>query len=145
MKDPVSAILAHKGGEVYRVSPTVSVAEAVRAMNEARVGCVVVGEGDGIEGIFTERDVLVRVVATGRDPESTRVVDVMTSNLVVIEPSTTVEEAMCVVTDKRCRHLPVVAEGRLVGLVSIGDLTRWVVRHQQRRIEDLVGYITGSY
>jgi CBS domain-containing protein len=131
---------------VYRIAPEATVAEAVRAMNQAKVGALVVVDGDRPVGIFTERDVLVRVVDEGREAGTTRVVDVMTRQLVAIRPATTVREAMMIVTEKRCRHLPVVEEdGRLHGMISIGDLTRWMVRGQQDRIEELLSYITGGY
>jgi CBS domain-containing protein len=96
-------------------------------------------------GIFTERDVLVRVVDAGRDPAATRVEEVMTRELAVIRSATRVEEAMSVMTEKRCRHLPVVEEGRLAGMISIGDVTRWIVRNQRHTIDDLVSYIGGEY
>lgn len=144
MRDPVSAILDHKGRHVHSVAPRATVAEAVRVMNGAKIGCLVVLEEERPVGIFTERDVLVRVVDAGLDPRTTRVAEVMTLNPFAIRPATTVEEAMIVVTEKRCRHLPVIEGGELSGLVSIGDLTRWVVRDQRGRIDDLVSYITGG-
>jgi CBS domain-containing protein len=143
--EPVRTILDDKGRQVYRIAPGATVAEAVRAMNEAKVGALVVVEGERPVGIFTERDVLVRVVADGNDPGAMRVGDVMTRQLVVILPTTTVREAMLIVTEKRCRHLPVVEEGRLAGMISIGDLTRWMVRGQQHQIDQLMSYITGGY
>ena len=145
MRDPVSAILDHKGRYVHSVGPRATVAEAVRVMNGAKIGCLVVLEEERPVGIFTERDVLVRVVDAGLDPRTTRVAEVMTVNPFAIRPATTVEEAMVVVTEKRCRHLPVIEGGELSGLVSIGDLTRWVVRDQRGRIDDLVSYITGGF
>jgi CBS domain-containing protein len=144
MKEPVSAILGEKGRQVHTTSPDATVAEAVEAMNQARIGSLIVLEGERPIGIFTERDVLVRVVAEGRESRATRIAEVMTREPVVISPDTTIEEAMVIVTEKRCRHLPVLDGDRLVGMVSIGDLTRWLVRDQRHRIKDLVHYITGS-
>lgn len=143
--DPVSAILDQKGTEVKTIPPTATVVEAVRTMNRARIGALVVVEGERPVGIFTERDVLVRVVDEGRDPGATRVADVMTRELVVIRRRTQVVEAMTVMTEKRCRHLPVVEDGQLAGMISIGDVTRWTVRDQRHTIDDLVGYIEGEY
>jgi CBS domain-containing protein len=114
-------------------------------MNRERIGAVLVHDGERVVGIFTERDVLTRVIDQGRDPAATPVAEVMTSALITVGPATTVAEAMAVVTEKRCRHLPVMEGDRLVGLVSIGDLTRWLTRHQAWHIEDLVRYITGAY
>jgi len=96
-------------------------------------------------GIFTERDVLCRVVAEGRDPTKTRVVDVMTQEVVAVRSTTSVEEAMAVFTEKRFRHLPVVDDGELKGLVSSGDLTRRMSRSQEGHIQDLMNFITGKY
>jgi CBS domain-containing protein len=140
----VGAVLADKGSQVHTIAPGATVADAVARMNELRIGALLVIDNGRPVGIFTERDVLVRVVAERRDPASTGVVEVMTRRLVSIAPTTTVEDAMVIVTESRCRHLPVIDAGTLCGLVSIGDLTRWVVRDQQHRIADLVGYITNG-
>jgi CBS domain-containing protein len=142
MNTRVSAILGNKGSEVLSLAPADTVADAVRLMNERNIGSVMVMDGDDAVGIFTERDVLVRVVARRRDPDDTKVGDVMTTRLVAINPATTVEEAMVLVTETRCRHLPVFDEDRsLVGLVSSGDLTRWMISGQKAEINDLVRYI----
>ena len=95
--------------------------------------------------VFTERDVLFRIVDEGRNPNATLVADVMTAKPVVVTSTTTVSEAMAIVSEKRCRHLPVVEENRLVGLVSSGDLTHWVTRNQEFHIQDLVNFITDKY
>lgn len=145
MYDPVSAILESKGARVETTSQEVTVAAAVRAMNQGRIGALVVVEGERPVGIFTERDVLVRVVDAALDPATTRVEEVMTRELVVIRLTTQVSEAMSVMTEKRCRHLPVVEDGRLAGMISIGDVTRWTVRDQRHTIDDLVSYIEGEY
>lgn len=145
MDDPVSAILDQKGTEVKTATPSATVVEAVRDMNRARIGALVVVDGERPVGIFTERDVLVRVVDAGKDPGATRVADVMTRELVVIRRRTQVAEAMAVMTEKRCRHLPVVEGGLLAGMISIGDVTRWTVRNQRHTIDDLVSYVEGEY
>lgn len=145
MDDPVSSILDQKGAEVKTTAPSATVVEAVRAMNRARIGALVVVEGERPVGIFTERDVLVRVVDAGKEPGGTRVADVMTRELAFIRRRTQVAEAMAVMTEKRCRHLPVVEDGRLAGMISIGDLIRWTVRDQRHTIDDLVSYIEGEY
>ena len=120
----LKTVLADKGRQVYVVSPNTSVRQAVREMNEKGVGALlVVDHGDPV-GIFTERDVLRRVVDPGLNPDATLVRRVMTVEIAVVEPTTTVEQAMSVMTQKRCRHLPVVEDGRVVGMVSIGDLDR---------------------
>lgn len=143
MDQPASRVLEGKqrGGEIEAVSPGESVAAAVRQMNQRGIGSVLVMEGDRLIGIFTERDVLIRVVDAGRDAREVVVRDVMTAQVLTIEPDTTVEEAMRLMTEHRCRHLPVVEDGHVVGLISIGDVTRWLVSDQQNKIQDLEGYI----
>jgi CBS domain-containing protein len=145
VKDTLVAVLAHKGTKVHCVAPDATVLVAVRKMNEERIGALLVCEGDDVLGIFTERDILCRIVDSTRDPATTSVAEVMTDELVAVAPDTLVEEAMAVITAKRCRHLPVIEDGNLVGLVSIGDLTSWVSRHQEVHIQDLVNFITGKY
>jgi CBS domain-containing protein len=145
MNEPVSAILEDKGNRVETTTLEATVTEAVRVMNRARIGSLVVVDGERPVGIFTERDVLTRVVDEGRDPKTTRVGEVMTRELAVIGPSTQVNQVMAIMTEKRYRHLPVVAAGRLAGMISIGDVTRWSIKGQQTTIEDLLSYITGEY
>jgi CBS domain-containing protein len=145
MIDTLNAVLASKDRTVHSISPTASVLEAVQKMNSERIGALLVCAGDEVVGIFTERDVLTRVVDARRDPNTTTVDEVMTDELVVVKPSMTVEEAMAVVTERRCRHLPVLDGPQLIGLVSIGDLTRWVSRNQEIHIQDLVDFITRKY
>jgi CBS domain-containing protein len=141
MHNEVKAILEDKGNEVVTVESSCTALEAVARMNEAGIGAVVVVDGERTVGIFTERDVLVRVVSRQRDPAATRVSEVMTAEVISIELNTTVGDAMRIVTKRRCRHLPVFDGGRLVGLISSGDLTRWVVRDQEGRISDLETYV----
>lgn len=141
MKTPLSALLKDKPGRVYSVTPDSSVANAVREMNRHNIGALVVLDNGELVGIFSERDVLVRVVVADRDAETTRVEQVMTQDPVCVSPEMSVEDAMLLVTEKRFRHLPVMHDGTLHGLVSSGDLTRWLVRDQQHRIDDLNAYI----
>jgi CBS domain-containing protein len=96
-------------------------------------------------GIFTERDVLRRVVGERRDPSSTRVADVMTRELVVMRPTASVVDAMRVISERRVRHIPVVEGGKVLGVVSQGDLNHWLVRNREGQIQDLVDYVTGKY
>jgi CBS domain-containing protein len=141
MNEPVAKILEQKTEQVETVSPQSSVGEAVARMNQRRIGSLLVMDGERLVGIFTERDVLTRVVPQQLDPQKTPVGEVMTRNPISISPNRTVQEAMMVMTDTRHRHLPVVQGGKVVGVVSIGDLTRWTVRDQQRTIEDLTDYV----
>lgn len=137
----VGEILAYKGGDVHTVGLQDPVLEAVQRMNVCHIGSLVVTDGERVVGIFTERDVLVRVLAAERNPADTPICDVMTPQLVSISPATTVRAAMRVVSDTRCRHLPVMVGGRLVGLISSGDLSEWLLRNQRRHIDELQDYI----
>jgi CBS domain-containing protein len=140
----ISDILADKGTSVFIVSPAVSVREAVRLMNAHGVGCLVAVERGRLAGIFSERDVLKRVVDRGRDPETTLVREVMTADVVTVAPELPVTDAMSLMTARRVRHLPVLdASGDLLGLVSIGDLMRRVALSQAHEIDQMVDYITG--
>jgi CBS domain-containing protein len=141
MKEALSSVLAVKGNVVHSVAPTLSVAEAVRQMVDKRIGSVLVMEGEALVGIFTERDALTRVLHAGRDPRSTAVHEVMTHKPFVAPTTMTVEEAMANMTERRLRRIPIAREGRIVGLISIGDLTKWAIREN----EQLVHYISGDY
>jgi CBS domain-containing protein len=145
MQTTLDKVLRDKGDKVFTIQPGATVLEAVREMNQKRIGSLLVTDQDRVVGVFSERDVLCRIVDRERDPAATTVADVMTRELVVVKPSMTVEEAMSVCTEKRCRHLPVMENDRLEGVVSIGDLTRWLVRDQAYQIKDMVNYITGKY
>jgi CBS domain-containing protein len=145
MNAPISALLDRKGRSVFSVSPTVTIAEAVAEMNRQRVGCMLVLDGGRLVGVFTERDVLKRVVGAGVDPKHTRVAEVMTANVITIPPTATVEQAMVIFTEKRCRHLPVLEQGELVGAISIGDITRWMADAHRVEAEHLKNYITTGF
>jgi CBS domain-containing protein len=144
MNVAISAILERKGSAVYAVTPTMTIAEAVSEMNRMRAGSVVVMEGFRLAGIFTERDVLRRVVGAGLDPKIMRVADVMSRNVHTICPETTVEETMVAFAEKRCRHLPVLSGSKLVGLISIGDISRWMADTHKAEADQLKSYISGG-
>ncbi|HEY1847603.1 MAG TPA: CBS domain-containing protein [Opitutaceae bacterium] len=145
METPVAALLERKGSEVHAVDPSVTVAEAVAEMNKRRIGCIVVVDAGRISGIFTERDVLRRVVGEDVNVKTTRVGAVMTKDVHTIPPETTVEETMAIFANRRCRHLPVVENGELRGLISIGDISRWVADSSKAEAEHLKTYISGGF
>ncbi len=128
---------------VHGIPPNMSVADAVRRMNEAGIGSLLVMLEDEIIGIFSERDVLVRVVDALRDPLSTSVDEVMSTRLVTIGPDALVAEGMRVMTEKRVRHLPVMHGRTLLGIVSLGDLTKAVVQDLEEEVVQLESYISG--
>jgi CBS domain-containing protein len=145
MQDTLEAVLEGKGPAIHNVVPEATVLDAVEKMNNERIGALLVCISGEMVGIFTERDVLCRVVGEGRDPATTKVVDVMTQEVVAVRSTTSVEEAMAIFSERRFRHLPVVDDGKLMGVVSSGDLTRRVSRSQEGHIQDLMNFITGKY
>ena len=141
---PVAKILEQKGGDVIRIEGDSTVLEAVQAMVEANVGAVLVTGSDvnDVHGIFTERDYLRRVAVQGLTERDTLVREVMTAPLVVITPETTVEEAMALMTDRRIRHVPVVSDGNVAGMISIGDLVRLQSEEHSFQVRYLTEYIS---
>jgi CBS domain-containing protein len=145
MDTPVAALIERKGSAVHAVASSITIAEAVAEMNKRRIGCIVVVDGGRLSGIFTERDVLRRVVGADIDPKTVRVADVMTKNVHTISPCATIEETMILFAEKGCRHIPVVDQGELRGLISIGDISRWVADSSRAEADHLKNYIAGGF
>lgn len=144
MHTPVSQLLQLKGTQVYAVAPTDSVYEAVRRMSEYGIGALVVLDGDTLAGIVSERDYARKVVLQGRQSKETAVADIMTRSVITATPGQTVRDCMKLMTERKIRHLPVVDEGRVVGMLSIGDLVKQIITTQQAQIEQLQNYIAGQ-
>jgi len=144
-KIPVTDLLQEKGVSVYWVSDDATVDVAVAEMNRHRIGSVLVQHQGKVVGIFTERDVLTRVVSSGRAPAVTTIREVMTSDFQWITPGTFVEDAMQLMTDKRVRHLPVLENEKSVGMISIGDITRWLLRVNEMEADSLRRYVADEY
>lgn len=138
-------VLRRKGKDVYSVGPLATVIDAVNVMNDHHVGSVLVIEGGSPVGIFSERDVLVRVVAAHRDPRQTLVRDVMTTRLHTASPDQTLLDLMRLMTERRCRHVPVMEGETLLGLVSIGDVTKATQHNLRLEVRELSNYIAGPY
>ena len=145
MNQRIGDILRRKGEDVYSVGPLSTVIDAVNTMNDHRVGSVLVLEDGYPVGIFSERDVLMRVVAAHRDPRQTLVRDVMTTRLYTASRDDSLLEVMKLITDRRCRHIPVMDGDTLVGLVSIGDLTKATQYNLRQEVRELSNYIGGPY
>ena len=141
----VADLLRAKGREVYTVSPSATVYDAVDRMVRHNVGSLLVTESDEIHGIITERDYLREIVLKGRTSHETQVREVMTTRIVCVGPVDTIEGCMAIMTEKRIRHLPVVEDGRLAGLISIGDVVKRLSMDQKAEIRYLTDYITGKY
>ena len=141
----VSEILKSKADTaVYAIAPTATVFEALRLMADKGIGALLVREGEAIVGIVTERDYARKIALMGRTSMETLVRDVMTSSVLCVHPHQTSEECMQLMTGKRLRHLPVVDNGKLLGMISIGDLVKDIISEQKFIIEQLEHYITGG-
>ena len=139
----VKHLLEDKGGEVYTIAPEAPVLEAIRSMAEHRIGALLVMRDDGLAGIVTERDYARQVILKGHSSRETPVSDIMSPAPTTVSPSTTVDECMRLCTELRVRHLPVLENNRLVGIVSIGDLVKAVIDDQATEIDHLQRYIAG--
>jgi len=140
----ISHILQKKGNKIISITPDTIVYNALELMYERNVSALLIIENDKLAGIFTERDYARKVVLKGKSSKEIPVSEVMTSNLITITPDVTVEEAMRMMTGKFIRHLPVFEEENLVGLISIGDVVKFLIEEQKFIIGSLENYITGS-
>lgn len=139
----IRQILEEKGREIWSVRPDQWVIDAVREMARYGVGAMLVMQDGEMKGIFSERDYARKVILADKSSRKTRVEEIMTTNLVTLDPRATAEEGLALMTRKRIRHLPVVENGELLGLVSIGDLVNVVIGDQRQLIEQLESYVRG--
>jgi CBS domain-containing protein len=142
---PISEILDQKGSMVLCVDENETVLDAIGLMADVNIGAVLVKRGEVIAGIFTERDYLQKIALASRSSRNTQVRDVMSSPVISAKPEDTVNDCMEVMTNCRCRHLPIVDGDKLLGIVSIGDLVKSLVEEKQSEIDHLSQYIAGSY
>jgi CBS domain-containing protein len=140
----VQKILDHKGATVVTCGPATTVLEAARLMNEHGIGGVVVVDGGQVVGIFTERDVMRRVVVAQHDPATTKLLDVMTTPVISCEPGTDIDECRAIVTARRVRHLPIIRDGKLLGLITSGDILAQQLREQQEALDYLNRWASGG-
>ena len=141
----VADLIRAKGRDVYTIESGASVFDAVKRMVDRNAGSLLVVDGGEIRGIITERDYLREIVLKGRTSKTTEVRTIMTSKLVCVGPNDSIEDCMAIMTEKRIRHLPVLEDGRLAGLVSIGDVVKQLSRDQKAHIRYLTDYICGKY
>ena len=137
----VKQILDQKGRSVFTIEPDASVYDAIAMMAEKHVGALAVTEGDKLVGLISERDYARKGVLQGRSSPDTKVREIMIDRVMVVTPERTTEECMAIMTEKRFRHLPVVEDGNLVGMVSIGDMVKAIISEQKFTIEQLEHYI----
>ena len=141
----ISAILGQKGREIFSVSPGATVFDAVSLLAEKNVGALLVMEGDRLVGLLSERDYTRKVMLRGKRSRETTVAEIMSTDLKVVHPREGVEDCLRLMTDKRVRHLPVLDGHKVVGVISIGDLVKWVISCQSAAIAHLENYISGGY
>ena len=141
----IGAVLGQKSREIFSIPPDMCVDDAVKMMDEKNVGALLVMKGQKLVGMLSERDYTRKVMLRGKKSSDTKVSEIMTTNLTITSPSEGVEECLRAMTDKRFRHLPVVDGGKVIGVVSIGDLVKYVISCQSAAIAHLESYISGGY
>ncbi len=140
----VSELLKMRPARVVSVKPSDSVLEAIKVLARENIGAAIVISGDGLAGVFSERDYTRKVVLQGRSMETTRVEEIMTANVITVTPRTRTRECMALMTEKGIRHLPVVDQGKVLGMISIRDIVGDIIADQEFTIEQLEHYISGQ-
>ena len=143
--DTVGSVLKQKGQNIWSIAPESLVYDAIEMMADKQVGALLVISEGKLVGVISERDYARRVILQGKSSKETQVMEVMTSAVIFVVPGHTVEDCMRIMTNNRIRHLPVVENEKVLGVVSIGDLVKWVISAQEEAIHHLQHYIVGSY
>ena len=143
MPTAADVLRAKNLSETYYVVPDTSVYEAIRLMSDKGIGALVVMQGNRLVGMFSERDYTRKIALMDRSSRTTPVSDIMSTTLTTVTPTTSIDECLSLMTDKHIRHLPIMQEGELIGMLSIGDLVKTMIAEQQKMIQQLQSYITG--
>ncbi len=138
-------ILQAKGNEVWTIDADAWVIDAIRLMGEKNIGALVATKGDEVVGLISERDYSRKIILAGKTSRATRVGEVVGSPVISVRPETPIIECMETMNRERIRHLPVMEDGRMVGIISIGDVVNWIIRSLHSTVEQLKGYISGQY
>ena len=145
LSDTIGSVMKNKGGTVWSVAPDQSVYQAVEQMAEKGIGALLVMSEEKLVGILSERDSARKVVLKGRSSKETTVAEIMTAPVLYVNPGVAVDECMALMTQHRIRHLPVVESERVVAVVSIGDIVKWIVSRHEQTIQEMESYISQSY
>lgn len=139
----IGTILHHKGENVWTISPGATVFEAIRLLAQKNIGALPVVEGDKLIGMFSERDYTRKVALEGKTSQKTLVREIISTDVTTATPDNTIEEAMRLMSEKHIRHLPVVENGKMVGMISIGDMVNWIISAQNAAIDQMESYLAG--
>jgi CBS domain-containing protein len=142
---PISEILRGKANQVWTIAPHATVFDAIALMSEKNIGALPVVEAGRLIGILSERDYTRKVILHGKSSRETTTREIMTNPVTTVDASTSIDACMQLITQRRIRHLPVVADGRLTGMISIGDLVNWIISAQSAALEQMENYIHGGY
>lgn len=141
----IKELLKKKSGDIWSISPQTSVYQALELMAQKEVGALLVLENDKLVGIFSERDYARKIILKGKASKETAVGELMTTSVYYVTPDNTLEEAMALMTSKHIRHLPIMNQGKLSGIVTLGDVVKRIISEQKLTIDELENYVTGGY
>lgn len=141
---PISSVLVNKSSALWSIAPESTVFEAIKLMADKNIGSLLVMSGNKLVGLFTERDYTRKIALQGKTSKETRVSEIIPAKVITVGPDDSVEDCMRLMTENRIRHLPIVENSNVVGIISIGDLVNWIISTQNAHIEQMEQYVSGS-